>query len=50
MRLSREDFDDSIPLQRVYERPEVIVANAAFAAFIRTREFADVKMTPMIFE
>jgi hypothetical protein len=50
VRLSPEDYDDTIPLQRIYERPELIVANAAFAAFIRERELTDARLTPMIFE
>lgn len=50
VRLSADDYDDTIPLQRIYERPELIVANAALAAFIRERELTDVKLTRIIFE
>jgi len=32
------------------ERPELVVANAALAAFIRERELTDIRLTPMIFE
>lgn len=50
VRLSPDDYDDTIPLQRIYECPELIVANPALAAFIRKRELTDVRLTAMIFE
>lgn len=50
VRLPADAWDDSIPLQRIAERPELIVASASFAAFIRERELTDVRLAPMIFE
>ncbi|MBE9557706.1 MAG: hypothetical protein IMF08_12680 [Proteobacteria bacterium] len=50
IRISPDDFDDTIPLQRIYERPDFIVANAAFSAFVRERELTAVRLAPVIFE
>jgi hypothetical protein len=50
IRIDPNDYDDSIPLQRIHERAEFIVANAAFVALIREQGMTDVRLSPMIFE
>lgn len=49
-RLDPESWDGSIPMQRVYENPRVIVVNAALAAFIRARDFTGVTLAKMRFK
>lgn len=40
-------FDDSIPIQSVYECPNVAVISAAFAGFIAERKLTDISLTPL---
>lgn len=39
-------WDDSIPMQRIYERANTILVNRALANFIRDRQMTDVTLTP----
>ena len=43
-KLDGESYDDSIPLQRVFERPEVVIANARLAQFIRDRNLSGAEL------
>lgn len=47
--LDAASFDDSLPLQRVLERPDVVLVNEALAQFIREKELSDVELIPMQF-
>lgn len=49
-RLDPENWDDAIPMQRVYESSRVIVVNAALADFIREKRFSGVTLVETIFE
>ncbi|MBE9554717.1 MAG: hypothetical protein IMF05_14735 [Proteobacteria bacterium] len=40
-------FDDSIPIQSVYECSNVAVVSAAFADFIAERKLTDISLTPL---
>lgn len=40
-------FDDSIPLQRIFELPTVLIVNEAFAIFIKERSLSDVVLIPI---
>lgn len=47
--LDATSFDETIPLQRVLERVEIMLVNEALAGFIRTRGFDGIELTPMTF-
>lgn len=47
IRLDAGSFDRSIPLQCIYERPDLIVVNAALADFISDRQFTGFNLVPM---
>lgn len=49
-RLDPESWDDSIPVQRVYENPRVIVVNTNLARFIRDNKCTGVVLVKMRFE
>lgn len=49
LKLDAASFDDSLPLQRVLERPDVVLVNEALAQFIREKELSDVELIPMQF-
>lgn len=50
VRLDADSFDESLPLQRVLDRCEIVLVNEALAQFIRDNELSDVELIPMKFE
>lgn len=49
-RLDASTYDGSIAIQRIFERPYTMVVNAAFADFVRKREFSGFRLTPVAVE
>ena len=49
IKLNRAHFDESLPLQRVLERPDIVLVNEALAEFIRERGPDDVELIPVQF-
>lgn len=43
-------FDESVPFQRIFEMPEILVVTADFAEFLRGRKTSDVTIDPIDFE
>ena len=47
LKIDGSSFDDSIPIQCVYEWPATAVFSAAFADYIRERGFTDISLSPI---
>lgn len=47
--LDAASFDETVPLQRVLERVEIMLVNEALADFIRARGLDNIELTPMTF-
>jgi hypothetical protein len=46
-RIDGSSFDDSMPVQCIYEWPDAAVFSAAFVDYIRERGFTDVSLSPI---
>lgn len=47
LKIDGSSFDDSIPIQCVYEWPDTAVFSAAFVDYIRERGFTDISLSPI---
>ena len=48
--LDAESFDDGLPLQRVFERPNILLVNEALGEFIQERQLTEVALIPLAFK